>query len=198
MRSGNANRRIGWWAAAYAVGLSIALALLSGCGQNLEENPTIIALAKRLESIEADVKSMRAELDSTYDDVNSLKQSATELKDGVSRVQTVDTRLAKIEKDLAGVGTAVEQLKKARPVAAREVTAEGKPAEEKPSAKRELQKETYAIPKGFYYTTQKDDTLESVASKFKVSTGELLLKNHLPAGVKLYPGQQIFIPKLPE
>ena len=195
MKSGKMSRQIGWWKAGCALGVGIVMLLLCGCGQNLEENPTIIELTNRMEDIEYQL--VDTDVEAMYDDVEFLKQSANTLEANIAKLGAMDNRLAKIEKDLASIGAAVEQLKKARP-ARREVVAEKKPAEKKPPAKPEVPKETYVKPKGFYYTIQKDDTLESIAKKYDVSTGELLLKNRLPAGVTLYPGQQIFIPKAPK
>ena len=195
MKSGKMNRQIGWWSTGCALGVGIVMVLLSGCGQNLEENPTIVELTKRMEDVEFQL--VDADVEVMYDDVEFLKQKAESLEANIAKIGAMNNRLAKIEKDLASVGAAVEQLKKARP-ARREVVAEKKPAEKKPPAKPEAPKETYAKPKGFYYTIQKGDTLGSIAKKYDVSTGELLLKNRLPAGVTLYPGQQIFIPKAPQ
>ncbi len=195
MKPGKTNRQIGWWKAGCALGVAIVMVLLCGCGQNLEENPTILELTKRVEDIEYQLAGTDIEV--MYDDVGLLKQSAETLDANIAKLEAMDKRLAKIEKDLASVGAAVDQLKKAQP-ARPEVVAEKKPAEQKPPAKSEVPQETYAKPKGFYYTIQKGDTLESIAKKYDVSTGELLLKNRLPAGVTLYPGQQIFIPKAPK
>ena len=194
MKSGKMNRQIGWWKAGCALGVGIVMLLLCGCGQNLEENPTIMELTNRVEGIEYQL--VDADVEAMYDDVEFLKQSANTLEANIAKLDTMDKRLAKIEKDLASVGAAVEQLKKV--TVRREVVAEKKPAEKKPPAKPEAPKETYVKPKGFYYTIQKDDTLESIAKKYDVSTGELLLKNRLPAGVTLYAGQQIFIPTPPK
>lgn len=196
MKSGKMSRQIGWWKAGCALGVGIVMLLLCGCGQNLEENPTIMELTNRMEDIEYQL--VDTDVEAMYDNVELLKQKAGSLEaNSIAKLDAVNKRLAKIEKDLVSVGAAVEQLKKARP-ARREVVAEKKPAEKKPTAKPEVPKETYVKPKGFYYTIQKDDTLESIAKKYDVSTGELLLKNRLPAGVTLYPGQQIFIPKPPK
>ncbi len=195
MKSGKMNRQIGWWRAGCAFGVAIVMVLLCGCGQNLEENPTIVELTKRMEDVEFQL--VDADVEALYDDVEFLKQNIQQLRDVSSQLAMISDRLTKMEKDLAVVKADVEQLKKAKP-ARREVVAEKKPAEKKPPAKPEVLKETYAKQKGFYYTIQKGDTLGSIAKKYDVSTGELLLKNRLPAGVTLYPGQQIFIPKAPK
>lgn len=197
MKTGTTNKHIGWWKAGCVLGLGIVMVVLVGCGQNLEENPTILALAKQVEDVEFQLKTVRTDIESMYDDVSTLKQKANSVEDSSAKLNAMDQRLAKIEKELAGVGAAVEQLKKVKPVA-REVAAEAMPGSQQPTARPEVAQETYAKPKGFYYTIQKDDTLESIAKKYDVSTGELLLKNRLPAGVTLYPGQQIFIPKAPQ
>ncbi len=194
MKSGKMSRQIGWWREGCALGVGIVMLLLCGCGQNLEENPTIMELTNRVEGIEYQL--VDADVEAMYDDVEFLKQSANTLEANIAKLNAMDNRLAKIEKDLASIGAAVEQLKKV--TVRREVVAEKKPAEQKPPAKPEVPKETYVKPKGFYYTIQKNDTLESIAKKYDVSTGELLLKNRLPAGVTLYQGQQIFIPKAPQ
>ncbi len=194
MRSGKMNRQIGWWRAGCALGVGIVMVLLCGCGQNLEENPTIMELTKRMEDVEFQL--VDADVEIMYDDVEVLKQKAVSLEANIAKLDAMNNRLARIEKNLVSVVATVEQLKKV--TVRREVVAERKPAEKKPPAKPEAPKETYAKPKGFYYTIQKGNTLESIAKKYDVSTGELLLKNRLPAGVTLYPGQQIFIPKAPQ
>jgi len=194
MKSGKMSRQIGWWKAGCALGVGIVMLLLCGCGQNLEENPTIVELTKRMEDVEFQL--VDADVEVMYDDVEFLKQKAGSLEANIAKLDAMNNRLAKIEKDLASVVATVGQLKKV--TVRREVVAERKPAEKKPPAKPEAPKETYAKPKGFYYTIQKGDTLGSIAKKYDVSTGELLLKNRLPAGVTLYPGQQIFIPKAPK
>ncbi len=195
MKSGKMNRQIGWWSTGCALGVGIVMVLLSGCGQNLEENPTIVELTKRMEDVEFQL--VDADLEALYDDVEFLKQNTQQLRDANAQLAMIKDRLTKMEKDLVVVKADVEKMKQVQPRRP-EVAAEKKPAEKKPPAKPEALKETYAKPKGFYYTIQKDDTLGSIAKKYDVSTGELLLKNRLPAGVTLYPGQQIFIPKAPQ
>ena len=190
MKSGKMNRQIGWWRAGCALGVAIVMVLLCGCGQNLEENPTIVELTKRMEDVEYQL--VDADVEALYDDVEFLKQNIQQLRDVSSQLAMTNDRLTKMEKNLVVVKADVEKMKQVKPRRPEVV------AEKKPAAKPEAPKETYAKPKGFYYTIQKGDTLGSIAKKYDVSTGELLLKNRLPAGVTLYPGQPIFIPKAPQ
>ena len=142
MRSGKMNRQIGWWRAGCALGVGIVMVLLCGCGQNLEENPTIMELTKRVEDVEFQLVDSDVEI--MYDDVEFLKQKAGSLEANIVKIDAMNNRLAKIEKDLVSVVATVEQLKKV--TVRREVVAERKPAEKKPLAKPEAPKETYAKP----------------------------------------------------
>jgi LysM repeat protein len=135
-----------------------------------------------------------------YDDIGLLQKTSKDLSDAKVKFDMIGQRLGKIEKDLLVIKADVEKLKKAgprRPEVVAQPTEKEPLAVTRPPVKPAVPKDTYTTPKGFYYTIQKDDTLESIAKKYGVSTGELLSKNRLPVGVTLYPGQQIFIPKAP-
>lgn len=47
---------------------------------------------------------------------------------------------------------------------------------------------------GVYYTVSPNDTMVSIATKFRMSTTAILSANQLPSSAKLYIGQEIFIP----
>ncbi len=73
--------------------------------------------------------------------------------------------------------------------------AEEKAGAKKQEAKKSTGKSAASSSKGFYYTIQSGDTLETIASKNGVTVQQLKDENRLTNGSKLLGGQQLFIPK---
>jgi LysM repeat protein len=133
---------------------------------------------------------------------NRMVTMESSLSDVKMRAASVETRTATVEKATASLSKKVAELPKQLEAKAAVTQAKAQPREPA-SAKAEVaQAPSAAAPapansrptQGFYYTLQRGDSIESVATTLDLDGQSIRAANRVPEGFQPLIGQRIYIP----
>ncbi|MFP4581349.1 MAG: LysM peptidoglycan-binding domain-containing protein [Candidatus Sumerlaeia bacterium] len=204
--------------------LSVILVLLfSACNVSPEKDPAFLKMAGKIKALEdaqnktqrsveslyLDVDILTEELKKVGKDIRSLAQNdpnsekmmttLSELEKLQSQLNMIQAKLDKQQAELSETSATVTKLKN-RPATV--VQASPKPRTSAAATSTKSPQASAAKPKpeekkaaGFYYQVKKDDTLQSIAEKFKIGSADILRANRLPMSAAIFPGQSIYIPQ---
>lgn len=180
----------------------------------LEENQknslrTVDTLAYDLETMDRDMQALKKTL-SEATLAGTSEESAQRLEDALGRVEGMAKRIDELSKRVAEQNKAMERMAAKVAENARKPArvVDGSAERSAASPRRGASKTTRASspPRlsqvsrskliGTYHKVQPGDTLHQVARRYNVSSAELCRANHIPMSALLYPGQQIYIPRI--
>lgn len=186
--------------------------LLLSCSQSVENNPVFRKKMAELTNLQEEVSSVKDQLRQINSDLTALREDLMALKQTPGGLAAVDAKeIENLRKRLTALesGTRQSVEKTASDTEAPKgetATITAAPVEKKAAPKVTTPKteptktakpaEKFEAPKGRQYIIKDGDTLESIAKRHGITVGELISANPpLSRAKRLYPGQNIWIPK---
>ena len=194
-----------WMDHSIPVAAVVTCLMLAGCGSKLAKDPVFQDQQKLVERLDEDGKVIARQVEEHGYSITSIQAEFDKLKanprSGDNQLKALETRILALEEALSESNRALSTLQAA--ISSQETTLEQLASEQTAgsgeSAQRQDASTTGRPPgavegRGFYHLVLEGETAEQIATRFNLTTRQLLQANQLPDGRPLVAGQNIYVP----
>ena len=194
-----------WMDRSIPVAAVVTCLMLAGCGGKLAKDPVFQDQQKLVERLDEDGKVIARQVEDNGYKITSIQAEFDKLKAnpraGNNQLKALETRILALEDALSESNRALSTLQAA--ISSQETTLEQLASEQNAGSAESAQQpdaSTTGRPagaaegRGFYHLVLEGETAEQIATRFNLTTRQLLQANQLPDGRPLVAGQNIYVP----